>query len=221
MKKFADYRGLRGLVAAEILKDDGSTFEADKWKELEGAVSCSVEGEESSTPIFRDNLAVHNITTEGIDTANVNMDVLANKIRAWLEGRSYSEANDVYIKTPKKSKSFVFGGIGKKSDGTEEAFIFYNTTVTGGNEERNTEDDGSDVTTVEYAFAGAYTKTKFEIGEDEKQPVKRLIVPLSKTVTEEVLFGVFTEGVSSIAPLTPDAICKLGATQPTQTTTEE
>lgn len=211
-KGYADYRGLRGLVAAEILEDNGETFTADTWKELEGAVSCSIEGEEESTPIYRDNLAVRSITTEGTDTATVNMDVLANMVRAWLEGRSYSEKNDVYIKTPKKNKKFVFGCIGKKSDGTEEAIIFYNTTVTGGNEERNTEDDGTDVTTVEYTFAGAYTQTKFNIGTTEKpdkQPVKRLIVPLSETVTEEKLFGVFTDGVSSLAPLTPDAVIAL------------
>ena len=212
MKKYSDYRGLRGLVAAEILKDTGDTFEADKWHELEGAASCNIEGEESSTPIYRDNLAVRNITTEGIDTATVNMDVLANKVRAWLEGRTYSEKNDVYIKTPKKVKAFVFGCIGKKTDGTEEAVIFYNTSVTGGNEERNTEDDGTDVTTTEYVFSGAYTKTKFELGTEaasDKQPVKRLIVPLSDTVTEAKLFGVFTDGVSSLAPLTPDAVIAL------------
>ena len=211
-KAYADYRGLRGLVAAEITEDNGTKFTADKWNELEGAVSCNIEGEESSTPIYRDNLAVRNITTEGVDTATVNMDVLANKVRAWLEGRSHSAKNDVYIKTPKKVKKFVFGCIGKKSDGTEEAVIMYNTTVTGGNEERNTEDDGTDVTTTEYVFSGAYTQTKFNIGTTEKpdnQPVKRLIVPLSATVTEEKLFGVFTDGISTLAPLTPDAICNL------------
>lgn len=211
-KAYADYRGLRGLVAAEITEDNGTKFTADKWNELEGAVSCNIEGEESSTPIYRDNLAVRNITTEGVDTATVNMDVLANKVRAWLEGRSHSAKNDVYIKTPKKVKKFVFGCIGKKSDGTEEAVIMYNTTVTGGNEERNTEDNGTDVTTTEYVFSGAYTQTKFNIGTTEKpdnQPVKRLIVPLSATVTEEKLFGVFTDGISTLAPLTPDAICNL------------
>lgn len=211
-KKYADYRGLRGLVAAEITSDDGSTFTAEKWKELEGAVSCSIESEESTASVYRDNLAIRNITTEGADTATVNMDVLANEVRAWLEGRSYSETNDVYIKTPKKVKNFVFGFIGKKSDGTEEAVIMYNTTVTGGNEERNTEDDGTNVTTVEYVFTGAYTKTKFNLGSQQapnNQPVKSLTVPLSSKVTEEALFGTFTDGVSSIDPLTPAEIIAL------------
>lgn len=213
-KTYADYRGLRDLVAAEIQKDDGTDFIADKWKQLEGAVSCSVECEESSTPIYRDNLAVRSITTEGADTATVNMDVLANKVRAWLEGRSYSENNDVFIKTPKKVKQFVFGFIGEKTDGTEEAVIIYKTSVTGGNEERNTKDDGTDVTTVEYVFSGSYTQTKFNIDTESAsdiQPVKSLTVPLSAAVTEAKLFGTFTDGVSSIAPLTPDEIIALSA----------
>lgn len=211
-KSYSDYRGLRGLVAAEVLTDDGATFVADNWKELEGAVSCAIEGEESVTPIHRDNLPVRSIFSEGADAATVNMDVLANKVRAWLEGRTYSEKNDVYIKTPKKVKSFVFGFIGKKTDGTEEAVIMYKTAVSGGNEERNTEDDGTDVTTVEYLFSGSYTQTKFPVGEDgEDMPVKSLTVTLSNTVTEAALFGTFTDGVSSIAPLSPDAILALGA----------
>jgi phi13 family phage major tail protein len=209
-KKYSDYRGLRGLVAAEVLTDNGTTFTADKWQELEGAVSCNVEGEESTATIYRDNLAVRNINTEGADTATVNMDVLANKVRAWLEGRTYSETNDVYIKTPKKIKQYVFGFIGEKSDGTEEAVIIYNTTVTGGNEERNTKDDGTDVTTVEYVFTGTYTKTKFDI-DGKKVPVKSVTVPLSAVVTEEKLFGTFTDGESDTAPLTPDAIVALTA----------
>ena len=207
MKKYADYRGLRNLVAAEILKDTGADF----WHELEGAVSCSLEGEESTASFYRDDMAVKSVSTEAADTATVNMDVLANKVRAWLEGRTYSEANDVYIKTPKKVKKFAFGFIGGKDDGTEEAVIIYCTSVTGGNQTHNTKDDGTDVTTVEYVFTGVYTKTKFNVGEATKQPVKSLSVPLNETVTEEALFGEFTDGVSSVKPLSPEAILALGA----------
>ena len=209
-KRYADYRGLRGLVAAKIITDNGTTFTADKWQELEGAVSVSIESEESTTSIFRDNLSIRNISTEGPDTATVNMDVLANKVRAWLEGRTYSETNDVYIKTPKKNERFVFGFIGKLNDGSEEAVIMYNTTVTGGNEERNTEDDGTDVTTVEYVFTGVYTQTKFDVGEDTDQAVKSITVPLKGSISELALFGEFTDGISSLAPMTPDQIITIG-----------
>lgn len=209
-KKYADYKGLRGLVAAEIISDNGTTIEYGEWKELEGALSASIESEESTASIYRDDLAVRNISTEGPDTATVNMDVLSNKVRAWLEGRSYSETNDVYIKTPKQVKNFAFALIGGLSDGTEEAVIFYNTTVTGGNAERNTKDDGTDVTTVEYVFTGVYTKTKFTI-DGKKQPVKSITVPLTDIVTEEKLFGTFTDGVSNVTPLTPEQIIALKA----------
>lgn len=211
-KNYKDYRGLRGLVAAEILTDNGTTFAADFWHELEGALSCSLEGEESTATLYRDNLAAKSISTEGPDTATVNMDVLSNKVRAWLEGRTYVETNDIYIKTPKKVKNFVFGFIGGLDDGTEEAVIVYCTTVTGGNTERNTIDDGTDVTTVEYVFTGVYTKTKFDLGEAGMQPVKSLTVPLAGETTEELLFGTFDEnGISDVKPLTPSEVIALGA----------
>lgn len=213
-KSYADYRGLEGFVAAKITKNTGSEYTTEKWKQLEGAVSASVEGGESSAPIYRDNKAVRSINTEGADTATVNMDVLANKVRAWLEGRTYSETNDVYIKTPKSFDEFALGFIGEKSDGSREAVIMYVTTVTGGNEERNTKDDGTDVTTVEYTFTGVFTQKKFNLGTESapnNQPVKSLIIPLTSTITEEMIFGTFADGESTLDVLTPDEIIALSA----------
>ena len=209
MKGYADYRGLEGFVAAEITANTGDSYATGNWRQLEGAVSASVEGGESSAPIYRDNKPVRNITTEGADTATLNMDVLANKVRAWLEGRTYSEANDVYIKTPKKFKEFALGFIGTKTDGSKEAVIMYCTTVTGGNEERNTADDGTDVTTVEYVFTGVFTQKHFDCGGTESEPVKSLIIPLSGTVTAEKIFGTFTDGESTLDVLTPEEVIAL------------
>lgn len=209
MKEYADYRGLEGFVAAEVTTNTSEDYVAGKWKQLEGAVSASVEGGESSAPIYRDNKPVRNITAEGADVATLNMDVLANKVRAWLEGRTYSETNNVYIKTPKAFKEFALGFIGTKSDGSKEAVIMYCTSVTGGNEERNTADDGTDVTTVEYTFTGVFTQKEFTVDGTNKAPVKSLIIPLTSTITAEKIFGTFTEGESSLAVLDPEAIIAL------------
>lgn len=208
-KSYADYRGFRNLVASEVTKDNGDGYEATPWQQLEGAISCSVEGSESSTPKYRDNKAVGAVTTEGADVATVNMDVLANKIRAWIEGRLYSEKTGAYIKAPKKKMTIALGYIAGKDDGTEEANIMYSTTVTAGTVTHNTEDDGSETTTMEYTFTGAYTKARFELtidGEKYNVSVKSYSVPLTDKLTEEMIFGTFTDGVSTLSPLTPDAI---------------
>lgn len=208
-KSYNDYQGFRDLVAAEVISDNSAGYEGGEWQQLEGAIECSVEFEESSQTLFRDNKAVKTITTEGADTATVNMDVLANKVCAWLEGRLYSEKTGAYIKAPKKNKSYAFGYIAGKTDGTEEATIMYSTAVTAGANGHKTLDDGTDVNTKEYTFTCVYTKAKFEMtidGETFKVAVKSYTVPLTDTLTEEKIFGTFTDGVSDTKVLTPDQI---------------
>ena len=209
-KQYADYRGFRNVVAAEVVKDSSDGYEGGKWKELEGAVSMNLEISETSTPIFRDNKAVGSIFSEGADVATIVMDILANKVRAWLEGRLYSEKTGALIKAPKKFKTFAVGCIGGKTDGTEEAIIMYSTSVTSGSEDHQTEDDGTDATTMEYTFTGAYTKarcyTETVEGQTVKHAVKCYRVPLTDKLTEEMIFGEFTDGESSLAVLTPDEI---------------
>lgn len=208
-KQYADYKGFRDVVAAEVTQDNGAGYASGKWKQLEGAVSMNLEISETSTPIFRDNKVVGSLFAEGADTATVNMDILANKIRAWLEGRLYSEKTGAYIKAPKKKKTYALGCIAGKTDGTEEAIIMYSTSVVAGSEEHQTEDDGTDAATMEYTFTGAYTKARFKMtidGEEVNVSVKSYRVPLTDTLTEEMIFGTFTDGESSLEVLTPDAI---------------
>lgn len=208
-KSYKDYQGFRGVVAAEVTKDDSAGYVAGKWRQLEGAVECNVEISETSTPKYRDNQVVGSIFTEGADVATINMDILANKVRAWLEGRLYSEKTGAYIKAPKKIKSFALGFIAGFDDGTEEANIMYSTAVTSGAETHTTRDDGTDVNTMEYIFTGAYTKATFNLTIDKEQvnvAVKSYKVPLTNNLTEEMIFGTFTDGESTLAVLTPDKI---------------
>lgn len=210
-KQYKDLVGLRNLVFAEGVKDDGSTFEAGFWNELEGAVSGDVAYEESNEARYRDNRVIDGTFTEGPDTATFMMDILANKVRAKLEGRTYSATNDVLIKTPKKKNQwFVVGGIKTFSDGSESAFIMYKTTVTAGNDTYETKANSVTYQTKDYVFTGVYTNTKIATDEDgNKTFAKSVEVPLSDKVTEAKLFGTFEDGISEVKPLTPDAIVAL------------
>ena len=208
-KSYKDYAGFRDVVAAEVIQDNSTNYESNEWQQLEGAIECNVEFEESSTPRYRDNKAIGTVTTEGADTATIVMDVLANKIRAWLEGRLYSEKTGAYIKAPKKNRSFAVGFIAGFTDGTEEATIMYSTSVVAGANAHKTLDDGTDVNTKEYTFTGVYTKKRFTItidGEEVTVAVKSYSVPITDTLTEEMIFGTFTDGKSNLKVLTPDQI---------------
>ena len=210
-KSFNDYRGIRDVRVAFDVVDNANGYSAGNWEDLEGCESINVEGSESYAERFRDNQAVGGILSEGTDVATAVMDVLARQIRAKLEGRTYVEGKDMIVKTKKTRRFVALSYIGKLTDGTEELNIMYKCLVTGGSTSHTTENDGTDVATVEYQFNAAYTAYKCECGNNKKETFKSVCVPITDDVTEEMLVGVFTDGKSTIAPLTPEEIIALGA----------
>lgn len=200
--EYNEYRGVRGLVIAEVTKDDSSGYTAEEWEELSGVQSVAVAKNESSETHYYDNLAAIVVDAEGADELTLTVSILANKTRAKIDGVEYDQTQDMIVNTPKKRKYFALGYIGEKTDGTEEFNILYKGKFSGGGETHNTKDDGTEATNVEYTFTAVHTTAKIYSGKSAKS-VK---VPASTKVTESTIFGTFTAGVSTLDPLTPDEI---------------
>lgn len=203
--EYNEYRGVRGLVIAEIT--DGETYTPQPWQELSGVQSVAVSKNESSESKFYDNAARIVIDAEGADEITLVVSILANKTRALIDGVEYDEATDMIINTPKQRKYFALGYIGEKTNGTEEFNICYKGKFTGGGETHETKTDGTEATNVEYTFTAIHTSAKIRTKADgTKISAKSVKVPASANVTEAKVFGSFTGGVSTIKPLTPDEI---------------
>lgn len=196
---YQEYRGVSGLVLAEIEKDDTTAYTPKSWQELSGVQSVSVSKNESSESHYYDNAARIVIDAEGADEITLVVSILANKTRALIDGVDYDETTDMIINTPKQKKYFALGYIGEKTDGTREFNIFYKGKFSGGAETYNTKDDGTEATNVEYTFTAVHTTFKI----NGTKSVKSVKVPESTTVTEAKVFGTFTAGTSSVKPLTP------------------
>ena len=208
--EYNEYRGVRGLVIAEI--EDGENYTPQNWQELSGVQSVAVAKNESSESKFYDNAPRIVIDAEGADEITLVVSVLANKTRALIDGVEYDAATNMIINTPKKRKYFALGYIGEKTDGTEEFNICYKGKFTGGGETHETKTDGTESTNVEYTFTAIHTSAKVHtLANGTKITAKSIKVPASETVTEANIFGAFTAGVSTIKPLTPDEIKALAS----------
>lgn len=209
---YNEYRGIRSVVIAEVKKNDSDGYEADKWEEFSGAQSLGVTKNESFESHFYDNAARIVIDAEGADELAIVLSILANKTRAKVDGVEYDSTTNMIINTPKKRKYFAIGYIAEKTDGTEEANIYYCGKFSGGGETHNTKDDGTEATNVEYTYTGVHTTAKiYTTADNGKITVKSAKFPLGGKITEDAIFGTFTEGVSTVSPLTPDDIKALSA----------
>ena len=208
--EYNEYRGVRGLVIAEIT--DGEAYVPQTWQELSGVQSVAVTKNESSESKFYDNAPRIVIDAEGADEITLVVSVLANKTRALIDGVEYDEATDMIINTPKQRKYFALGYIGEKTDGTEEFNICYKGKFTGGGETHETKTDGTESTNVEYTFTAIHTSAKIRTKADgTKITAKSVKVPAGDKVTEAAIFGTFTAGASTVKPLTPDEIKALAS----------
>lgn len=212
--KYDEYRGCRGLVCAEVLTDDDANggYTTEEWEELSGVQAITTNKNESSESHYYDNAARIVIDAEGADEVALVVSAVANKTRAKIEGVEYDAAADMIIETPRKKKYFALGYIGEKTDGTEEFVILYKGKFTGGGITRNTKDDGTEATNVEYTFTAIHTSAKILTKTDAtKVSAKSASAPFSTKITEAAIFGTFTSGVSSLDVLTPDEIKALSA----------
>lgn len=202
--EYNEYRGIRSLVVAEVTEDNG-TYTAGTWQKLAGAQSVALASNESNETHYYDNVPAIVVSSEGADEVTLTVSILDNKTRAFLEGRAYVDGSGMLVKTPKTNKVFALGFIGKKTNGEEEFNILYKGRFSGGGETHNTEDDGTEGTNVEYTFTSIYTTSPIYNG----KPAKSVKVKPTTKITEEKVFGTFTEDVSTVKPLTPDEISAL------------
>ena len=205
---FREYRGIRGLVIAEITQDNTAGYVTGNWQELTGVQAVAKATNESSEAHYYDNQAAIVIDSEGNDEYTLTVSVLDKKTKALIEGTYYSETNGVLVSTPKVKKYFALGFIGEDTDGNEEFNIVYKGKFSGGNETYNTKNDGTDATGVEYTFTAIHTSFKDTLG-GVKKSVKSVQVEASEAVTEEKVFGTFDEGTSTVKPLLPSELIAL------------
>lgn len=205
---FREYRGIRGLVIAEITSDGTAAYNAGNWQELTGVQAVAKATNESSEAHYYDNQAAIVIDSEGNDEYTLTVSVLDKKTKALIEGTYYSEINGVLVSTPKVKKYFALGFIGEDTDGNEEFNIVYKGKFSGGNETYNTKNDGTDATGVEYTFTAIHTSFKDTL-DGVKKSVKSVQVEASDAVTEEKVFGTFTDGTSTVKPLLPSELIAL------------
>lgn len=205
---FREYRGIRNLVIAEVTTDNSGSYVASEWKELSGVQAVAKSTNESAETHYYDNQGAIVIDAEGNDEYTLTVSVLDKKTKALIEGVTYSEGNGVLINTPKTKKYFALGFIGEDTNGVEEFNVIYKGKFTGGNETYNTKTDGTDANGVEYTFTSIHTTYKDTV-EGVKKSFKSLQVEASDSVTEEKVFGVFTDGVSTVAPLLPSEVIAL------------
>lgn len=163
---YNEYRGISNLVVAALTEAADETGKVtatySKPIRLAGVQSVSKEVSESSEPHYYDNVPAIVVDSEGQDTYTLTVSLLEAKTRALIEGTTYDEKTGAIIGTPKQKKYFALGFIADTVAGKKIYNWIYKGKFTGGNEEHNSKNDGTDANNVEYTYTSINTSETSE-----------------------------------------------------------
>lgn len=156
-----EYRGVEGLVYAEVTVDDAENYTTGEVKPLAGVAEISRTTESSSEAHYYDNMPAVVINSTGADEITCTVSAIPLSVLADITGQMYDEALGAFIEGARDVKYFALGYKTKKTDGTEVYVWRYKGTFGIPDSTHVTENDGTDANGQEIVFTGIQTTHKF------------------------------------------------------------
>lgn len=159
--KIQEYRGVRGLVAAEILTDDTEKFECGVPFAVAGVAELTRTTETSSEPHYYDNVPAVVIDSTGSDEVSITASAIPLDVLAKVTGQAYDATKGMLVEGERDSKYFAIGYITEMTDGTEVFVWRLKGKFNIPDSTHTTKNDGTDAAGQELVFTGINTNHKF------------------------------------------------------------
>lgn len=161
MSEIYEYRGVEGLVAAIVTKDDASEYTTGEVFEIAGVAEIGRTTENSSETHYYDNMPAIVINSTGADTVTCSVSAIPLDVLAKITGQVWDETKGVFVEGQRDAKYFALGYKTKKTNG-EEVYVWrYKGQFSIPDSTHTTENDGTDANGQEIVFTGISTTHKF------------------------------------------------------------
>lgn len=184
-----EYRGIRGLVAAEVLTDTTEEITFGTPFAVAGVAELSKTTKSSTETHYYDNAPAVALDSTGADEVTISASAIPLDVYGKLTGQRYDEAKGMLVEGVRESKYFAIGYITKNTSGTEIFVWRLKGKFNVPDFTHNTEDDGAEANGQELVFTGIMTTNKCD--ENGTKPAKAAIVDTgkNKNVTETAFFA--------------------------------
>lgn len=175
--KVVEFRGVDGLVAAEVLTDDNELEEGGytvgEVFKIAGVAEISKTTETNSETKYYDNVPAIVISSEGSDDIGVTCSIPDLATYARLVGKDIDVTTGAMIDGEREPKYFALGYRFKKTDGTYR-YVWRLKGMFGIPDENSaTENDGTDTNNMELTYTGISTVHRFT---KTGKPAKAVVV---------------------------------------------
>lgn len=161
MPEIVEYRGIEGLVYAELLTDTAEEITFGEVKPLCGVATLSKTTESSSEAHYYDNIPAVVVDSTGADEVTLGVSAIPFDVLAAITGQHYDATLGAFVEGERESKYFAIGYKTAKTNGDEVYVWRFKGTFNIPDSEHNTKDDSTDATGQELTFTGINTSHKF------------------------------------------------------------
>ena len=156
-----EYRGIEGLVYAEVTEDSVEQYVTGTVKPLAGVAELSRTTETSNEAHYYDNVPAIVINSTGADEVTITCSAIDFEVLGEITGQNYDAATGALIEGERTPKYFAIGYQTKKTNGD----LVYVWRLKGmfniPDSTHVTENDGTDANGQELTFTGISTTHKF------------------------------------------------------------
>lgn len=185
LQEILEYRGVEGLVAAEVLADDENGYQTGPVFAIAGVAEISRTTDSSSEAHYYDNIPAIVISSTSADEVTISASVPPFDVLATITGQVYDDTTGAYIEGPRDTKYFALGYKTKKTNGDEVYVWRFKGTFNIPDQTNTTENDSTDANGQELVYTGISTTHKFT---KTGKGAKALNVDVSKDLADVSTF---------------------------------
>lgn len=166
LQEIVEYRGVEGLVCAEVTVDDNETGDNHGYKTgsvfaIAGVAEISRTTDSSNEAHYYDNIPAVVVSSTSADEVTISTSAIPLDVLAEITGQTYDSALGAFIEGPRNFKYFALGYKTKKTNGDEVYVWRYKGTFNIPSQTNSTENDSTDANGQELVFTGISTTHKF------------------------------------------------------------
>ena len=186
LQEIVEYRGVEGLVAAEVLTDDDTAgYTTGDVFAIAGVAEISKTTDSSNEAHYYDNIPAVVVSNASSDTINISASAIPLDVLGFITGQTYDSALGALFEGTRKVRYFAIGYQTKKTNG-DKIYVWRNKgTFNIPDQTNTTENNSTDANGQELVFTGISTTHKFtKTGEG----CKAVVVDVAKDLADVSTF---------------------------------